>query len=102
MTYKNPEILSPAGDFNSAIHALNSGADAVYLGLESYSARARAKNFTIDEIRRLKTFTSENSKKIYVAINTVMKDEELKSLYPILQELEDIKINSVILKNGNA
>ncbi|MBN2616951.1 MAG: U32 family peptidase [Spirochaetales bacterium] len=99
MTYKNPEILSPAGDFNSAIHALNSGADAVYLGLESYSARARAKNFTIDEIRRLKTFTSENSKKIYVAINTVLKDEELKSLYPILQELEEIEIDAVIVQD---
>lgn len=99
MNIKKPEILAPAGDFNSAIHALNSGADAVYLGLTSFSARKKAKNFTLDELRRLKTFSTQNDKKIYVAINTLLKDSELEDVYPIIKELELININAVIVQD---
>lgn len=99
MNIKNPEILAPGGDFNSAIHALNNGADAVYLGLTSFSARKKAKNFTLDELRRLKTYAVQNSKKIYVAINTLLKDKELKDIFPIIKELELIQVDAVIIQD---
>lgn len=99
MNIKNPEILAPGGDFNSAIHALNNGADAVYIGLTSFSARKKAKNFTINELRRLRTFCVERKKKIYVAINTLLKDIELEKLYPIIKELEEIEVDAIIVQD---
>jgi putative protease len=99
MDIKNPEILSPGGDFNSAIHAFKSGADAVYIGLKSFSARKKATNFKLEEIRALKTYANDNGKKIYVAINTLLKDEELEQLYPTLFKLEDINIDAVIVQD---
>ncbi|QEN04489.1 U32 family peptidase [Thiospirochaeta perfilievii] len=99
MNNKNPEILAPGGDFNSALHAFESGADAVYLGLQSYSARKRAKNFTLDDLRRLKTFCFENNKKIYVALNTLLKDDEIENIYPLLKQLEEIEVDAVIVQD---
>ncbi len=102
MKRNNPEILAPGGDFNSAVHALNSGADAVYIGLTSFSARKRAKNFTMDDLRRLKTFctnNTDNPKKIYVAINTLLHDSELLEIYPIIKELEEIAVDAIIVQD---
>lgn len=102
MKINNPEILAPGGDFNSAVHALKSGADAVYIGLTSFSARKRAKNFTMDDLRRLKTFCMNNlsnPKKIYVAINTLLHDNEISEVYPIIKELEEIEIDAVIVQD---
>ncbi|MGL1893114.1 MAG: U32 family peptidase [Spirochaetaceae bacterium] len=99
MNINNPEILAPGGSFNSAIHALKSGADAVYIGLTSFSARKSATNFTMDQLRRLKTYCFDNSKKIYVAINTLLKDTELSDLYPLLKQLEDIEVDAIIIQD---
>lgn len=99
MISTNPEILSPGGDFNSAIHGLKNGADAVYIGLKEFSARKGAVNFTIDEVRRLKLFCSNNNKKIYVAINTLLDDIEIKKLLPIIKDLNNIEVDAVIVQD---
>lgn len=99
MNKKNPEILAPGGDFNSAVHAFNNGADAVYVGLKSFSARKGATNFTIDELRRLKTVASEGKKSIYVAINTLIHQNEIANLLPILSQLEEISVNGIIVQD---
>ncbi len=98
----NPEILAPAGDFNTAIHALNSGADAVYLGLLNFSARKTAANFNLDELRRLKSFTTQNNKKIYVAINTVIHESEIHELIETLIELDELKVDGIIVQDLGA
>ena len=71
------EILAPAGGKNSAIAAINSGADAIYLGLDKFSARSSAENFNADELLNLCQYAHAFGVKVYVAINTVIKDSEL-------------------------
>ncbi len=63
-TKHRPELLAPAGSFESAVYAFKYGADAVYAGLQSFSARKGADNFKITQLRRLKTISVENKRKI--------------------------------------
>ncbi len=95
-----PELLSPAGSFSSAIYAFKSGADAVYLGMKEFSARKAAHNFTFDELRRLKSYASSKGKKIYAAINTIIKEKELTNIHCLLQKLSTLQINGVIIQDA--
>lgn len=72
-----PEVLAPAGDRASLEAAVLSGADAVYLGLSSFNARARAKNFADDELALAIRFAHERGTRVYVALNTLVFDDEL-------------------------
>lgn len=95
----NLEILAPGGGFNSSIHAFEAGADAVYVGLKSFSARQGATNFTLEQLRKLKTYASQHNKKIFVAINTVLKENELPEVIESLHHLSLIKIDALIIQD---
>ena len=71
------EILSPAGSFESLVAAVRSGADAVYLGLKDFSARRNAENFDSDEFTRAAEYCHIRGVKVYVALNTMIKQKEL-------------------------
>lgn len=71
------EILAPAGDEKSAYAAINAGADAIYLGLSSFSARSNAENFDVSALENLTAYAHLFGVKIYVAMNTLVKDCEL-------------------------
>ena len=71
------EILSPAGGKNSAIAAINSGADAIYLGLDKFSARSAAENFDAESLENICKYAHAFGVKVYVALNTLVKDSEL-------------------------
>ncbi|MBR2530241.1 MAG: U32 family peptidase, partial [Lachnospiraceae bacterium] len=75
------ELLSPAGDMECLIAALAAGADAVYLGLNRYSARALAANFTEDELLRALDIAHLHDAKIYLTVNTLFRDSEIEELY---------------------
>ncbi|MDA3809935.1 MAG: U32 family peptidase [Spirochaetaceae bacterium] len=94
-----PEILAPGGSFNAAIHAFEAGAEAVYIGMSSFSARKGAKNFTIESLRSLKNYTKKNNKKIFVAINTVLKEDEMGDIFELLHHLFLIEVDAVILQD---
>lgn len=96
---EKPELLSPAGSFESAIYAFKNGADAVYLGLKEFSARSSAVNFSFDELSRLKRFAQENGKKIYVTINTVITEPEIKNLLAAAAELDFMKMDGIIIQD---
>lgn len=96
---KRCELLSPAGSFESAIAAFSGGADAVYLGLSDFSARKSARNFSKDELRRLKTAAFENGKKIYVTLNTVIQESEFSEVIETVSFLNEIEIDAVILQD---
>ncbi|NQT61010.1 MAG: U32 family peptidase [Bacteroidetes bacterium] len=93
------ELLLPAGSFQSGIRALENGADALYLGLQNFSARKSAKNFTFEELRRLKTFAVDNRKKIYITCNTVLREQELPDLYKLLDQIAYIEADSIIVQD---
>ncbi|MBU0651097.1 U32 family peptidase [bacterium] len=94
-----PELIAPAGCFTTAIHAFNAGADSIYLGLKNFSARKSAQNFTFDQLKKLKIFAIENNKKIYTAINTIIKEDELPQLFDTLYFLEKIQVNGIIIQD---
>ena len=96
---EKPELLSPAGSFESAIYAFKNGADAVYLGLKEFSARKSAVNFTMEDLSRLKRFSQENGKRIYVTINTVITEVELPRLAEIAKSLDFMEIDGVIIQD---
>lgn len=77
MMSKDLEILAPAGNLQSASVALQHGADAIYLGLPNFSARHSADNFTEDEFRAVVRKAHFYGAKVYVAMNTLVKDAEL-------------------------
>ncbi|MCF7946280.1 MAG: U32 family peptidase [Spirochaetia bacterium] len=100
------ELLAPAGSFASAVYALQNGADAVYAGLKQFSARNKAVNLSFDELRRLVQFarTSEKGdggkfKKVYITLNTLIRDNELPKVYSLLYSLAYLSIDGVIIQD---
>jgi putative protease len=96
-----PELLSPAGGFDAALAAFQYGADAVYLGLPQFSARADADNITPERLRTLlayaRSFTP--AKKIYVTFNTLVQDAELPQAIEALDTLDELSPDGVIVQD---
>ena len=67
--FKKPELVAPAGDIEKLKVAFHFGADAVYVGLTSFSLRAKTKNFNEDEIKHAIDYSHKIGKKIYIALN---------------------------------
>ncbi len=78
---------------------MENGADAVFCGLKTFSARAKAKNFSLEELERLSGYTHSSGKKIYVALNTLIKEQELESLVDVLSALDSFKIDGLIIQD---
>lgn len=93
------EILAPAGGKNSAIAAINSGANAIYLGLSQFSARSSAENFDIEEFIEISRFAHAFGVKIYVAMNTLVKDSELEGFLNALIEVWNAGADAIILSD---
>ncbi len=90
------ELLSPAGDMEKLKYAIIYGADAIYLGGKEYSLRANATNFDRKELKEASEFVHSNNKKIYVAVNIVLHNEELDGLKDYLLYLDSINIDGII------
>ena len=96
---KKVELLSPAGDFETALSAFAAGADAVYCGLGEYSARAYAGNFTFKELSRLVSFARSGGKKVYVAFNTLVDEADVASAADALSRLAEIGPDALIVQD---
>ncbi len=93
------ELLSPAGSFKTALAAFKAGADAVYCGLTDFSARKFASNFSLDELRDLMRVARSQKRKVYVAFNTVLSEDELDAAIPTLAELDEIAPDALIVQD---
>jgi putative protease len=82
-----PEVLAPAGDFDCVRAAVENGADAVYFGVHKWNARARAKNFTLDELPELLAFLRLRGVKGYVTFNTLLFSNELEEAEKTLETI---------------
>jgi len=91
-----PELLAPAGNIASFYSAIEAGADAVYIGLKKFSARNRAENFTIDDFKKAVKFAHIRGKKVYAAINTIIKESEIDELVDSVAELQDCRTDAII------
>ncbi len=97
-----PELLSPCGTMESLKAAVNNGADAVYLGGKKFSARKYAGNFSTDEIREACDYCHVRGVKVYVTVNTLYKDSELKPFINFVKELYMIGADALIVQDTGA
>jgi len=96
---KKPELLAPSGSLESFFAAMESGADAVYVGLQAFSARAKAKNFAFADLERMLAYAHQRQKRIYVTLNTLVKEQELPQLIDTLSALEAMAIDAIIVQD---
>lgn len=94
-----PEILSPCGGPESVAAAINSGCDAVYLGSKNFSARHNAVNFSDDELREAVRECHKNGVLVYLAINTVVFDDELRALSNLLKTACEAPVDGLIIQD---
>jgi putative protease len=94
-----PELLAPAGSLESFFAAMEKGADAVYAGLRDFSARARAKNFTLPQMERMLAYAHAHGRKIYITLNTLVNEQELPQLVETLAALTAMRADGVILQD---
>lgn len=93
------ELLSPAGDFETALAAFDAGADAVYCGLPDFSARAYAKNLNYASLNNLVRYARKMAKKVYVTFNTILDEGSLGAAVRDLAKLADIGPDGVIVQD---
>ena len=95
------ELLAPAGGAEAAYAAFHFGADAVYLGLKKFSARAEAENFTLEEVDEVTAYAHglEPRRRVFVTVNTVIRQDELPELVAALAALDQIGVDALIIQD---
>lgn len=96
---KTPEILSPAGNLEKLIYAVNYGADAVYCALDRFGMRTASDNFTPDELKAGIEYAHSHGAKLYLTLNTMPKDEELSILPDYLAVTKELKPDAYIISD---
>lgn len=93
------ELLAPAGTMENFMAALESGADAIYLGGKVFNARAHAANFGIDELREAVRLAHILDVSVYVTVNILIGDTELKDLENYIKDLDSIGVDAIIVQD---
>ncbi len=93
------EILSPCGGFDSVYAAVRNGADAVYLGAKDFSARASAHNFDVDELSSAVKYCHASGVKVYLALNTLIFDDEMDRALEIVKNAAKCDIDALITQD---
>ena len=99
MERESVEILSPAGNIECARAALGAGTDAIYLGYSSFSARAGAENFDDESLKEIIREAHLSGAKVYVAMNTLAKDEELREFVAALLKVWSFGADAIIMQD---
>ncbi len=96
---KKVELLAPAGNYESFLGAIHVGADAVYLGGSKFGARAYANNFTDEEIFSALKYAHIYGKKVYLTVNTLVKEKEFSEVYDYLKPFYEAGLDAVIVQD---
>jgi U32 family peptidase len=94
-----PELLLPVGNAEAYHAAIDGGANAIYLGLQSFNARSRANNFTPWQVAAIVKESHKKRVKVYITLNTVIRNNELNSLINTLFILSQIKPDAIIIQD---
>lgn len=92
------ELLAPAKDLTCGIEAINHGADAVYIGAPKFGARAAAGN-SLDDIRTLCDYAHLYNVRIYVALNTILREDELQEAEQLIWQLYQVGVDALIVQD---
>lgn len=97
--YTVPELLAPAGGLEHLKAAVQNGADAVYMGGPLFNARIKAENFTYDDMERAVDYAHERNVKVYITLNTLIKDNELSRAFSYVNFLYKTGVDGIILQD---
>jgi len=95
---KKIEILAPAKDLIGGMAAINSGADAVYIGAPQFGARSNANN-SIEDVAALVQYAHLFNAQVFVVMNTILYDNELETCRKMIYELYDIGVDALIIQD---
>ena len=95
---KSVELLAPAKNLETAIAAINSGADAIYIGASCFGARKNAPN-SLEDIENLVKYAHKFYVKIHVAINTILNNQELENAIDLIKKLYNIGVDAIIVQD---
>ena len=99
MKMKMTELLAPAGSFDVMKACYSAGADAVYMGLNRFSARAYAANASVEDYTDAIRYAHKRGKKLYLTVNTLFKEHELEEIYGLLAPLYTVGLDAVIVQD---
>ena len=94
-----PELLAPAGDWESLRAAVANGADAIYFGLSNFNARHRATNFTLTELPEVMDYLHRHNVLGYVAFNTLIFSDELPDAVQFILAIVAARVDAVIVQD---
>ncbi len=94
-----PELLAPVGSMDHLKVAINAGASSVYLSGKDYGARKYAENLTLDEIDEAVNIAHMHNVKVYVTVNTLIKEDELEDVMDYLSKLYAIGVDAVLVQD---
>ena len=100
MMKRDVEILAPAGSIESLKAAILAGADAVYIGGTQFGARAYAKNLSEEELLDAIDYVHIHGRRIYLTVNTLLKDSEMDGLYSYLLPYYKRGLDAVIVQDA--
>ena len=93
------ELLAPCGDLEMLKTAVNSGADAVYLGLNAFNARMKATNFTYEDLKSAINFAHLFNVKVYITVNTIINENEIESFLSKIKEAIELRVDAFIVQD---
>lgn len=96
---RKTELLAPAKNKIAAFAAINSGADAVYIGAPAFGARVAASN-SFEDIQEIVNFAHKFNVKVHVTVNTILKDEELPEAVKLIEKLYEIGVDAIIIQDA--
>ncbi|MBQ9266905.1 MAG: U32 family peptidase [Clostridia bacterium] len=93
------ELLAPAGSYEAFLAAVENGADAVYMGGKLFNARANASNFDLEELSKIVQYAHLRNVKIYITLNTLLNDQEMKEALDFAYSIYEIGVDAVIVQD---
>lgn len=96
---KKVELLAPAKDKKTAIAAINSGCDALYIGAQNFGARKKVPN-SLEDIKEIVDYAHKFYVKVHVTVNTILTDDELVEAQKLIQQLYDIGVDAIIVQDA--
>lgn len=96
---KQVELLAPAGDFESLKAAINNGANAVYLGIDTFNARSNIQNFNMSNLHDAVNYAHLFGVKIYLALNILIKDEEFNQVFELVEKALQFNVDAFIIQD---
>ena len=96
---KMAELLAPAGNMEALKAAISNGCDAIYLGMQKFSARAYSSNFDLESLKEAVTYAHLRNVKIYVTMNTIIFENEMEDMKQQINLLNEMGVDGIIVQD---